>query len=1077
MNTKTILLWSVAALMLATVPADAARKKAASTEDDWKNAAVFERNRLPMRATASCPDYQLSLNGVWNFKWYENPDLRSKDFFKLGLDDSNWDKMPVPGMWELNGFGDPLYKNIGYAWHGNYKDNPPVPPTERNYVGQYRRTFTYDPLWAGKEVFLCIGSATSSVRVWINGKEVGYSQDSKLEARFNITPYVTPGENLIALEVFRWCDGSYLEDQDFWRFSGLARDTYVYARPKVRVEDLNVRAEADGSMKMLVKATAGVRNFDVRVLDADAAIVWTGSAAASTAKNAEGLCETVIKGNVSGAELWSAETPNLYTFMVTATDAKGNTLDEIAVRSGFRTVEIKGGQLLVNGKAILIKGADRHELDPYGGYVVSEADMIRDLKIMKQLNINAVRTCHYPDDPKWLELCDEYGFYVVDEANIESHGRGYGATTLAKDPQFAAAHLARYQRMVYRDINHPCVIVWSLGNEAGYGPNFEACYDWGKAYDTSRPVQYERAVLERCTDIFCPMYATYQRTENYAKSYPERPMIQCEYAHAMGNSMGGLKEYWDLYRKYPNLQGGFIWDFQDQAIWWPSDVEKTGSDHIWAFGGDFNDYDPSDNSFNCNGIICADRSLHPHAYEVAYQYRSIHTSATLKQLLSAQVEIYNENFFIDLSRYAMDWTVEVDGAAVLTGTVSNLDVAPGQRKLVPMGVTAKDIAQAYAGKKGDLEDLENHDVFINVSYRLKVADGLLPAGSVVAYDQLGYQGGSAAVPALVDGLAQRNDADGKVVLTGSTTYKGTKADRSTDWTVAFNPETGALCSYVLGGQELLKEELMPCFGRAVTENDIGAFGHTDLKVWCWPEFKLQSFDVAEAIDGWKVTSIYKVRSATVEMAYTIHPDGVIALDQEMKEIDSKEPCLYRFGVELTATGKLNTVDFFGMGPHETYCDRKSSALMGHYVQSVTEQYHWGYVRPQESGTHVDLKWFKVLDDNGWGLCFTSPAAFSASALPLTRKDLDLYGNDAWDRADHTPKSGTLKHNPKSQRHSLDLKALAHENDRSNGITHINVDLVQMGLGCVDSWFATPRDEYMVQPSGYRFMLVIAPVAD
>lgn len=1035
--------------------------------DDWRNPAVFERNRLPMRASFDTRDEKLSLNGLWKFRWYESFTERSMDFFKLGLDDSNWDTMPVPGMWELNGYGDPVYKNIGYAWCGNYRNNPPVPPTEHNHAGQYRRSFEYSQDWTGKDVFLCIGSATSSVRVWINGKEVGYSQDSKLEARFDITRYLVKGENLIALEIFRWCDGTYLEDQDFWRFCGLARDTYIYSRPKSRIEDIRAEAGADGTLNLTTKTTSGVKSLQAELVDSEGSAVYNGVMAVASKKTAEGLYEARLNAFVPAAELWSAETPNLYTLNVKALDSKGNAVDMVSTRIGFRTVEIKGGQLLVNGKAILIKGADRHELNPYTGYVVSEADMIKDIRIMKQLNINAVRTCHYPNDPRWLSLCDEYGLYVVDEANIESHGMGYKETTLAKEPAFKAAHLSRFQRMVYRDINHPSVIVWSLGNEAGYGPNFEACYDWGKAYDHTRPVQYERAEQERCTDIVCPMYADYEWCEKYAQSNPERPLIQCEYAHAMGNSMGGFKEYWDIYRKYPHLQGGFIWDFQDQAIWWPSDVQKTGSDHIFAFGGDFNDYDPSDNSFNCNGIICADRSLHPHAYEVEYQYRSILTSATAQEAAQGLVHVYNENFFIDLSRYAMDWELTVDGEVTLKGCYGKADVQPGQTVDLKLGYTMDELAQAWTGRKVTASALDDHAVCLNVYWRLIRRDALLDAGWTVAWDQIEICDAASAVPAMISGLCERVEMDGMVSFCGTVTYPGTVAERVAPWTVSFDSNTGALVGYSLAGTQYVKEGLMPCFGRAVTENDMGAKKYSQMKPWLYPQMDLQKFAVASSEDAWTVLATYKVgRAAIVDMEYEVHPDGVVVLRETMRDGGNleQEPLMFRFGVEMTMPGLANTIDFLGMGPHETYSDRQSSALFGHYTQSVSEQYHWGHARPQESGTHVGLKWFKVLDDNGCGLCFSSPADFSASALPMTRRQLDLSarGGDRRDR------------HPDAQVHSLDLKSLAHENDRHNGVTHVNLDLMQMGLGCVNSWGNLPREEYLVKPQERSFTIVIAP---
>ena len=591
------------ALLAAFLPLAAQTKM-----EPWQDPNIFEENRMPMRATFVTDQQQtLSLNGLWKFYFNPTVEGRLKGFEAVNFDDRAWDEIPVPGMWDLYGYCDPMYLNIGYPWKGHYENNPPYPALEHNYVGQYRRTFTIDPSWIGKQICLNIGSATSNVRVWVNGKMVGYSEDSKLEARFDLTKYVRAGENLIALEIFRWCDGTYLEDQDFWRFAGIARGVEVYTREKERIEDIHVTAGADGRLKVQAEVTKGVAFVEMEVLDPAGKSVLTSGKVRPVKGTAR------YEGTVWYPALWSAEAPNLYTLRVKASTYKA-LAENTALEFGFRTVEIVGNQLLVNGKPILIKGADRHELSPSGGYVVTEAEMIRDIRIMKELNINAVRTCHYPDDPRWIALCDKYGLYVVDEGNIESHGMGYGPATLGQNPLFAKAHLARDSRMVQRDFNHPSVIVWSMGNEAGDGPNFEACYDWIKAYDPSRPVQYERALTRngeshRYTDIYCPMYASPDDILRYLQK-GTKPFIQCEYAHAMGNSMGNFKEYWDIARREPGCQGGFIWDFVDQALRWPSD--KPGTDHIYIFGGDLNDYDPSDGSFNCNGVIAADRSLHPH---------------------------------------------------------------------------------------------------------------------------------------------------------------------------------------------------------------------------------------------------------------------------------------------------------------------------------------------------------------------------------------------------------------------------------------------------------------------------------
>jgi beta-galactosidase len=700
-------------------------------------------------------------------------------------------------------------------------------------------------------------------------------------------------------------------------------------------------------------------------------------------------------------------------------------------------------------------------MNPYKGYVVSEADMVQDILIMKQLNMNAVRTCHYPDDPLWYSLCDKYGLYVIDEANIESHGMGYDERTLAKEPMYEQAHLERIRRMVQRDFNHPSVIIWSLGNEAGDGPNFDKGYAMVKEMDQSRPVHYERTFDYKDgrnspnTDIGCPMYFRYEKCEEYVLSNPTKPLIQCEYAHAMGNSMGGFKEYWDLVRKYPQYQGGFIWDFVDQAQKWPVDP-ACGSDHVFIYGGDMNDYDPSDNSFCCNGVIAADRTLHPHAYEVAYQYRSILTSADSAEAFDGKVDVYNENFFIDLSRYMMEWDVEVDGVRVLAGIVPSLKVSPQETVKVDLGFDEYAVAEACGSA-----DLSEHDVYLNVRYVLKKADGLLPAGTEVAYDQLTLNEAAVKPFENASGLpAYEKDGD-LVTFSGLMTYAGVLSDRILPWKAVFDASEGALAAYELGGRSLMAESLVPCFTRAATENDLGAKLDKKQAVWRFPELKVSSFDVEES-DGCYVVSVaYEpiAEAAAVSMKYFVYADGTIAAVESLKDEGKLSECyaLPRFGMQMAMPGEYSTLEYFGNGPFENYADRNSSALIGHYVQRVEDQYHYGYVRPQESGTKTEIKWMKILDDNGAGFEITSDVRFSASALPFSVEQLDVrtLGND--------------------QAHSLELKSIAHENKRSLGKTYVNFDLRQMGLGCVNSWGAVPRPEYMIPAAEYDFFFILRPV--
>lgn len=1064
---------------------------------DWQDPGIVESNRLPMRATFVTEQQKtLSLNGIWKFNFCQSVADRVDGFQNVAFDDSAWGNIPVPGLWEFSGYCDPLYLNIGYAWRGYFKNNPPYVPEEHNYVGQYRQTFDIPADWKGKQICLCIGAATSNVRVWVNGKEVGYSEDSKLDARFDISAYVKAGKNSIALEIFRWCDGSYLEDQDFWRFAGISRDVYVYTREKKRIEDINVSGDMSGNAKLSVTVTSGISSVAYEILDRYGKVVASESLPvnAKSEKTAEGNVLLQCEPKVSNPELWTAETPNLYTLKVSASDKK-SLVESASVRFGFRTVEIKNAQLLVNGKPILIKGTDRHEMNPHTGYVVSKDDMIRDIRIMKELNINAVRTSHYPNDPLWYSLCDEYGLYVVDEANVESHGMGYGDASLAHREDYFQAHLIRNKRMIFRDFNHPSIIIWSMGNEAGNGENFEKVYDWIKSYDSTRPVQYERAVLNYNTDIFCPMYESPAGCEKYLQSNPIRPLIQCEYSHAMGNSNGNFKEYWDLVRKYPSYQGGFIWDFVDQALYKKVDPEKYGTDHIYIYGGDSNDYDASDGSFNCNGFIAADRSWHPQAYEIKYQHRSILTSADpiSPSLMGDEnhnaeelnVVVYNENFFIDLSRYRMTWTVECGGVEVLSGVLENVDVAPGKTAAIGLGITGEDILAAVLksfanpeSSKVNYSDGLDSDIYLNVNWQLKRADGLLPAGYQVAYDQIAlyeapaaaYVNGSASVD---NGLNMSENAS-ELRFSGRFVYdKSDEIDRISTWSLAFDKLTGWLASYEIAGVETLKEPAMPSFGRAPVENDLGARLHEKMKMWRYPEFKLSSLRTAKNGDGYVVEAVYQPfeNFGFVTLTYQIYSDGSIKVLEKMNDSGNlaAAPDLFRFGMKLAMPGDFSTLDFYGRGPWDNYCDRKSSAIVGHYVQKVQDQYWYGYVRTQESGTKSDMRWMRVLNEAGLGLEISSNVLFSGSALPFSQKDMDSALDAPATRPNPTNKQAGRA------THSLELRSKAFENSRAEGTTYVNFDLKEMGVGGIDSWGQKPLDEYMVHSAEYEFGFVLRPV--
>ena len=1044
---------------------------------DWLDPQVFEKNREPMRATFSSSQTEnISLNGIWKFNFNEQAEGRPADFFTKGYDDSSWGEIPVPGIWELNGYGDPVYTSRNYAWEGNYKNNPPYPPVERNHVGQYRRTFEVYEDWAGKEIFLHIGSAISNVRVWINGKEAGYSEDSKLEACFNITDYLKPGDNTIALEIFRWCDGTYLEDQDMWRLSGIARDVYMSVRNKKRIEDIHITGSADGRAALSVVVTDKISDIEYNITGPDGVIAATG---VLPIRSSDGEMMASANIMVNDPMLWSAETPHLYTLRVVAKDKKGD-LERASVQFGFRDVCVKGGQLLVNGKPVLIKGVNRHELCTWKGPVVTEQEMLLDILRMKEHNINAVRCAHYPDEPLWYSLCDKYGLYVVAEANIETHSMGFLEASLSNDPSYEAAHLIRMKRMIQRDYNHPSIIAWSLGNESGHGPSVRKCYDLAYQLDSTRIVQYqwEQGLCEGFSDVFCPMYYTHDQCLEYLKTDPARPLIQCEYAHAMGNSLGGFKEYWDMVREWPKFQGGFVWDFADQGLYWEVDASEYGTDHWFAYGGDFNTYDPTRATTSCNGLFAADRTPQPHAIEFAYQCRPIHTKNV--DATAGKVSVYNEYFFKDLSDFRLDWTLEMEGKAILTGCVPALCVRPQETKTIDLGYGIKDIAKAG---RCSIEDVKYgfRDLYLTVRYSLKKADGILPAGTTLAYDQICMSQDYVVFDEFIGAGAPKHETDDSFeIFSGDIDYNGVGITRKIPWKAVFDPSCGSLVSYKLGDRELIESPLRPNFTRAITENDLGPDMDKAQELWRFAELKVSSFKVEENAGHYRLEVSYAPigNAAIIHMIYKIYSNGIIDCIEVMKDAGklSEAPCLPRFGMEFAMPGEFSNLEYFGLGPHENYCDRNSSALMGHYVQRVEDQYNYGYARPQESGTKTGVKWWNVTDDRGNGFAISSwGERFSASALPFSTATLDIkayplkkYWSDIYDFPTPTGR-------PDHQVHSLELKALAYEGRRSLGQTWVCFDKVQQGVGGIDSWKSWPLPQHRIPAREMSFHFRLKPL--
>lgn len=1004
-------------------------------KNEWQDPNLNEVNRSPMhthyfayenelKAQAGVREMSenfITLNGYWKFNWVKNSDERPTDFYTIKYNDKGWDNMPVPGVWEMNGYGDPVYRNVGYAWLNQYKSNPPIVPTENNHVGSYRKEIEIPATWSGKEIFVHFGSVTSNIYLWVNGVYVGYSEDSKLETEFNLTKYVKPGKNLIAFQVFRWCDGTYLEDQDFWRMSGISRDCYLYARNKQYIKDIRITPDLDNEFQNGTLTVdldmQGSGNVEVKLTDKQNNTIEKKEIAVKAGKNQ-------ITLNVKSPLLWSAEMPNLYQLSATL-KSNNKVVEVLPFKVGFRKITLTNGQVLVNGQPVLFKGVNRHEMDPNTGYVVSKERMIQDIQIMKQHNINAVRTCHYPNDNLWYELCSEYGLYVISESNVESHGMGYGKETLAKNPLFAKAHLERNQRHLQRNYNSPAIIFWSLGNEAGFGHNFEACYTWMKKEDQTRPVQYERAE-GNFTDIICPMYRNYDDCKKYCESKPTKPLIQCEYAHAMGNSMGGFKEYWDLIRQYPNYQGGFIWDFVDQS------VRAKSKNGIWfyAYGGDFNRYDTSDNNFLDNGLISPDRKPNPHMDEVNYYHQSIWVSPI--DVNQGTIEIYNENFFKTLENYSLQWQLLCEGNVMQQGNIENLTVKP----LEKVKVTLPYAKQDFNNQK---------EWFLNVRFMLKNAEPLIPAGHVIAKQQLPIS--SYTFPTLT--LENKTTLSSPEVKTNDHNYLIITGD---NFVIEIEKYTGYISRYCVNKLELLTEEgkLTPNFWRAPTDNDMGAGLQNRYAVWKSPKIKLKKIDHHIENGLVIVNTDYDIEKipCKFEIVYTIDNKGNIKVTQSMKGMSSADvPDMFRFGMKLQMPKEMSKILYYGRGPVENYVDRKSSTFIGQYGQNVDEQFY-PYIRPQETGTKSDVRWWQQTDKGGRGVEFISDAPFSISALPYTIEMLD-DGDE------------------KNQRHSEFLEKVDY-------IT-VCIDKEQMGLGCITSWGDLPLPQYRLKAMDREFSFCIQPL--
>ncbi len=1040
-------------------------------DDARQNLQVNEINRFPMHTDffgyeslekALKYDHKLSnnylsLEGDWKFNWVADYNQRPKDFFATNFDDSSWKTMHVPGIWELNGYGDPEYVNIGFAWRGHFNEQPPAVPDKDNHVGTYRKTIDIPANWDGKQIIAHFGSVTSNIALYVNGQFAGYTEDSKIAAEFDITNLVKPGKNLITFQVSRWCDGSWDEDQDFWRLSGVARESYLYSKDaEAHINNVMVNAGlsedySSGELTVDVAAFASEKarkkNINLEYnLYSNGVRLSRSIQKIDPRLGKDNVASLRYNLNVKNIKQWSAETPNLYTVVVTLKEGD-KILEVVPVRVGFRKVEIKDGQLLVNGKAILIKGANRHEMDPDGGYVMTRERMIHDIKVMKRLNINAVRTCHYPDDPMWYQLCDEYGLYLVGEANQESHGFGYGKDAITGTPLFANQILERNQHNVQANFNHPSIIVWSLGNETKYSKNFDDAYDWIKNLDPNRPIQYEQAGdWGHATDIFCPMYFSVKDCEKYAKdASKKRPLILCEYNHTMGNSGGNLAEYMELARKYPKFQGGFDWDFVDQGLHrnpdykanrTVEDYEKkaaslevgSGNQEKYTYGGDYNKYDPSDNNFNCNGIVGPDRQLNPHAYELAYQYQNIWVKPF--KLNEGKIAIKNENYFRDFSNYKLLWSVlDKNGKVAKSGEIDEIRIAPQKAVAIALPIT------------------DGKYAFLNLDFKLKSAESLLEAGTTIAYEQIAL--GEEIKPE----APKNNIAINKFKVVDKKKNPSIQIT-SDDMTVEFDRATGFMNKYQVKGTSFIAEggQLKPNFWRAVTDNDMGARMQQKFEAWRNPKMQLQEI-TAKAVEGQVlVNASYQMPDvkATLHLLYVINKNGSVDVSMNMKtDKAAKVSDYFRFGMLMEMPYDFDNSEFLGRGPVENYSDRKAFARMGVYKQTADQQF-FPYIRPQETGSKQNILWWKQSNKAGNGLWIsgTDKDGLSMSALHYAIKDLD-EGAD------------------KKQRHSYEVP--------KSKYTNLIIDNIQMGVGGTNSWGAWPLEKYRLRYGDRAYKFTIVPV--
>ncbi|PKQ46602.1 glycoside hydrolase family 2 TIM barrel-domain containing protein [Confluentibacter flavum] len=1021
----------------------------AFSQNDWENPEMFQQNREKARATfhpysntknaldnyIENENFVKCLNGKWKFSFTDHSDKGIPDFEKTGFDDSNWDEIPVPGNWELYGYGYPNYTNIEYP----FEKNPPFIKDTQNSVGSYITYFTVDENWLNREVYIQLGSVKSGYYLWINGIKVGYNQDSKLPAEFNITPYVKKGKNKLAVKVFKFTDGSYLEDQDFWRLSGIQRDVFLYARSKTHISDFFSKALLDTNYengvftletKIRNASTKKVSNLKLQyqVLDAQGKEVLSNESLFSI--KASSIHKLSFSGDITKVNAWSAENPYLYTLVLNLKDSKGNTMEATSIKIGFRTTEIKGGQLLVNGKPILLKGVNRHEHNQYHGHVVNEENMVADIKMMKLNNINAVRTSHYPNDPLWYKLCDQYGLYIYDEANVESHGMGYKPSeTLANKPEWKAAHVERILNMVKRDKNHPSIIIWSMGNEAGDGPNFLAGYKAILELDKSRPIHYERAermsdITEQHTDIIGEMYRSIEDVAKWVGTDAERPFIWCEYSHAMGNSSGNFKEYWDLVRGNRQIQGGFIWDWMDQGI---TKYSENGT-KFWAYGGHF---EPEgihhDDNFCFNGLVNPDLTPHPGLFEVKKVYQDIHFKDL--KISEGTITVFNEHFFSNLDNYLVNWELMENGKAIQSGTFNPTGISPQTEKIVNLGI------KNFNPEKGN-------EYFLSIYALQGKETELIPFGHEVASEQFSLQTSDLQFinPMALGKLQVEDGQDGIVVKGGN-------------FIINVSKKTGAITSYKLNHYELMNNPLTPTFWRAPTDNDFGNKMQVRAVVWkeAMNNAMLESINhniVSTSELTINTTLKLPTVEGTIDMVYSIYGNGEIKVDYTFKSSKADLPEIPRIGVVFRMPKEFDNLKYYGRGPWENYIDRNTAAFISIYQSKVADQYVV-YGRPQENGHKTDTRWLSLT--NQFGMGFT----VKAHNTPIEFNALH-HGAEDFDEG-----------KKKSLRTPIDVK--------KRDFVEVHLDHKMMGVGGDDSWGAKPHAPYMYYANTvYQYSFSMVP---